>query len=97
MKGDETKVGADGADGQGSIKGGVNMNAIFPPLSVGVMKISPSRFKQSKNRPLISRIYVVGCFVIFWVIFGYVWEKIVFLKGVVKFREIRNIEDLMKF
>ena len=29
--------------------------------------------------------------------FGYVWEEIVFLKEFVKFREIRNIEDLMKF
>ncbi len=26
---------------------------------------------------------------------GDFWEEIVFLKGVVKFREIRNIEDLM--
>ena len=33
----------------------------------------------------------------FGVIFGYVWEEIVFLKGFVKFREIRNIEDLIKF
>jgi len=29
------------------------------------------------------------------VIFGDVWEEIVFLKGLVKFGEIRNIEDLM--
>ena len=79
------------------IKAGVHMNAIFPPLSVGLMKISRSRFKQSKNPLLISRSYVAGCFVNFWVIFGYVWEEIVFLKGFVKFREIRNIKDLMKF
>ena len=38
-----------------------------------------------------------GCFVNFWVIFGYIWEEIVFLKGFVKFRGIRDIEDLMKF
>ena len=37
----------------------------------------------------------MGCFVNFWVIFGYVWEEIVFLKGLVKLREIRNIEDLI--
>ena len=79
------------------IKVGVHMNAIFSPLNVGLMKISRSRFKQSKNPLLISRSYVVGCFVNFWVIFGYVWEEIVFLKGFVRFREIRNIEDLMKF
>ena len=72
------------------------MNAIFSPLKVGLMKISRSRFKQSKNPLLISRSYVWGV-VNFWVIFGYVWEEIVFLKGFVKFREIRNIEDLMKF
>ena len=29
--------------------------------------------------------------------FGYVWEEIVFLKGFLKFREIRNIEDVLKF
>ena len=79
------------------IKAGVHMNAIFSPLNVGLMKISRSRFKQSKNPLLISRSSVVGCFVNFWVIFGYVWEEIVFLKGFVKFREIRNIIDLMKF
>ena len=73
------------------------MNAIFPPLSVGLMKISRSRFKKSKNPLLISQSSVVGCFVNFLVIFGYVWEEIVFLKGFVKFREKINTEDLMKF
>ena len=33
----------------------------------------------------------------FWVIFGDFWEEIVFLKGLVKFGEIRNIEDLFCF
>ena len=28
-------------------------------------------------------------------IFGYIWEEIVFLEGLV--REMRNIEDLVKF
>ena len=28
---------------------------------------------------------------------GYIWEEIVFLEGLVKLREIRNIEDLVKF
>ena len=39
--------------------------------------------------------YVKPCFVNFWVIFGDVWEEIVFLKGLVKFGDIGNIKDLM--
>ena len=38
----------------------------------------------------------MGHFVNFLVIFGYIWEEIIFLKGLVKFRKIGNIEDLMK-
>ena len=79
------------------IKGGFNLNAIFPPLDMALMKLSRSRFKQSKNSTFIPRTYVVGCFVNFWVIFGYIWEEIVFLEGLVKLREIRNIEDLVTF
>ena len=41
-----------------------------------------------------TRIYVIGCFVNFWVIFGYIWVEIVFLQGLERFRKI---EDLMKF
>ena len=44
---------------------------------------------------LISQSYVKRCFVNFLVIFGDVWKEIVFLKGLVKFEEIRNIKDLM--
>ena len=55
---------------------------------MSLMRISRSRFKQSKNP-----IYVKWCFVNFWVIFGDVWEDN-FLKGLVKSCEIRNIEDL---
>ena len=61
------------------------------------MEISRSRFKESKNPLLKTYIYAMGCFVNFWVIFGYDWEKIVFLKVFVKFKEIREIEDLTKF
>ena len=46
---------------------------------------------------LKTLIYVIGCFVNFWLIFGYIWVEIVFLKGLERFREIRKIEDLMKF
>ena len=62
-----------------------------------LMEIFCSRFKQSKNVSLFSCIYVMRCFVNFWVILGYVWEEIGFLKGFVKFKEIKNIEDFMKF
>ena len=46
---------------------------------------------------LITQVNVLECFVNFWMICGYIWEEIVFLKIVVKLREIRNIEDLVKF
>jgi len=39
--------------------------------------------------------YVLLSFGNFWVIFGDISEEIVFLNGLVKFREIRNGEDLM--
>ena len=58
--------------------------------------ISRSCFKQLKIPPLITRSYVVGYFVNFLVIFWYIWEEIIFLKGLVKFRKIGNIEELMK-
>ena len=41
----------------------------------------------------------VPTFVKSWVIFGYIWEEIVFLEEEIvflKFKEIRNIEDLVK-
>ena len=80
------------------VKVGVYMKGVFTPLKIGLTEISRSRFKQYKNPMLIQKqINVLGCFVNFWVIFKYIWEEIVFLKRVVKLREIRNIEDLVKF
>ena len=76
---------------------GVYLNGIFAPLNTGLVQISRSHFKQSKNSMLKTRIYVIRCFVNFLVIFGYIWVKIVILKGLERFREIRKIEDLMKF
>ena len=64
---------------------------------MALMEISRSRFKLSKSSMFIPQIYTVGCFVNFGVIFGYIWEEIVFLEGLVKLREIRNIEELVKF
>ena len=40
-------------------KGGLYLKAVFPPLNLGLMQISRSRFKQSKNSMLISQIYVL--------------------------------------
>ena len=40
------------------------------------------------------------CYGVFCKLFGdfeYIWVEIVFLKGLERFREIRKIEDLMKF
>ena len=36
-----------------TLKGEVNLNAIFPPLDMALMDISRSRFKQFKNSTLI--------------------------------------------
>ena len=80
----------------GIFKAGVHLKAVFTPLKIGSTEISRSRFKQYKNRMLITQINVLECFVNFWVIFRYIWEEIVFLKREVKLTEIRNIEDLAK-
>ena len=82
-------------DSVARLKAEFYLKAVFPLRNLGLMRISRSRFKQSKNCSLISRIYVLRCFVNVWVIFGDIWEEIVFLNGLVKFREIRNGEDLM--
>ena len=36
-------------------KGGFYLNAIFTPPNMGLMEVSRSRFKQSKNASLISQ------------------------------------------
>ena len=46
---------------------------------MGLIEISRSRFKQYKNSMLIPLSYVLGCFVNFWVVFGSIWEEIIFL------------------
>ena len=61
--------------------GGVRLKAVLWPGIMVLMQISRSRFKQSKIYMLIIHIYVSGCFVNFWVILGYIWGEIVFLKG----------------
>ena len=61
---------------------------------MGLIETSRSRFKQYNNSMLIPPLYVLGRFIYFWVILGYIWEEIVFLKRLVKLGEIRNVEDL---
>ena len=62
-----------------------------------LMQISRLRFKQSRICSLITHIYVLRRFVNFLVIFRFIWRQIVFLKGLVKFMEIGNFEDLVLF
>ena len=72
------------------LKAGVYLKAVFTPVKIAPTEISRSHFKQYKNPMLITQINVLGCLVNFWVIFRCIWEEIVFLKRVVKLREIRN-------
>ena len=76
---------------------GLHLKAVFWLGMMFLMQISRLCFKQSRISMLISHIYVLGCFVNFWVIFGYIWREIVFLKGLVKLMEIGNFEDLLLF
>jgi len=46
---------------------------------------------------MFPAIMVLGRFVNFFVIFRYIWKYIVFLKGLVKFMEKGNFEDLVLF
>ena len=73
------------------------MKAVFWLGIMVLMQISRSRFKQSRISMLIPHIYVLGRFVNFFGDFRCIWRKIVFLKELVKFREIGNFEDLVLF
>ena len=79
------------------IKAGVHLKAVFWLGIMFLMQISRLRFKQSRICSLITHIYVLRRFVNFLVIFRFIWRQIVFLKGLVKFMEIGNFEDLVLF
>ena len=79
------------------IKAGVYLKAVFWLGIMFLMQISRLRFKQSRICSLITHIYVLRRFVNFLVIFRFIWRQIVFLKGLVKFMEIGNFEDLVLF
>ena len=58
---------------------------LFSLLNVGLIEIqSRSLFKELKNPLFISQFYVLGFFVNFCLIFGYIWKEMVFLIGLVK-------------
>ena len=78
-------------------KAGVHLKAVFWLGIMFLMQISRLRFKQSRICSLITDIYVLRRFVNFLVIFRFIWRQIVFLKGLVKFMEIGNFEDLVLF
>ena len=79
------------------IKAGVHLKAVFWLGIMFLMQISRLRFRQSRICSLITHIYVLRRFVNFLVIFRFIWRQIVFLKGLVKFMEIGNFEDLVLF
>ena len=80
-----------------NLKAGVHLKAVFWLGIMFLMQISRLRFKQSRICSLITHIYVLRRFVNFLVIFRFIWRQIVFLKGLVKFMEIGNFEDLVLF
>ena len=80
-----------------TFKAGVHLKAVFWLGIMFLMQISRLRFKQSRICSLITHIYVLRRFVNFLVIFRFIWRQIVFLKGLVKFMEIGNFEDLVLF
>ena len=73
------------------------MKVVFWLGIMDLMQISRLRLKQSRMSMLTPHIYVLGRFVNFLAIFRYIWRSIAFLKGLVKFMEIGNFEDLVLF
>ena len=59
---------------------------------MGLIEISRSLFEELKIPSFISQFYVLGFVVKFLVIFGYIWEEIVFLKVLLKLGKLRRNE-----
>ena len=69
---------------------GVHLNAIFLPLNMGLIWKYLVHVSSNPKNSRLKHEVCKGCFLNFW-------EVIIFLKGFVKVREIRDIEDLVKF
>ena len=54
---------------------------LFRATKRGLIEISRSFFKQFKNPSLITHLYALEFFGNILVIFGYIWEEIVFFQG----------------
>ena len=65
------------------------MGESWPEIMKTECRFTRSSFKQSKHSMLIPLLCVLGCFIIY---FWYIWEEMVFLEGLVKLGEIRNVE-----
>ena len=46
-------------------------------------------------RNVLSQFFIVKCFSKSLLL--HIWKEIIFLEGLVKLKEIRNVEDLVKF
>ena len=66
------------------------MKAVFPTRNLGLMRISRSRFEQSKNCSAHPTNLCFAELCKYWGILGDIWEVRV------KFREMRSGEDLMQ-
>ena len=70
------------------LKGGLFLNVVFLPFNTSLIEISRPCFEQSGNSIFTTQFYVLGLFVSLWVILGYIWGELVFLKGLIKSGEI---------
>ena len=77
------------------LKGGFHLNTIFPPCLNGNISFTFQAIQKLYNHT-VNLCCGMFCEFLgdFWVYFR---GEIVFLEGLVKLREIRNIEDLVKF
>ena len=64
---------------------------------MGFIEIFRSLFEELKIPLFISQFYVLGFVENFWLIFGYIWEEIAFLKGLLKLGKIRKNKKSSRF